>query len=729
MGSRRLASHGVGIEGVGWTRGEPEGRCRASQRAGLGAISRRTGFCVALLAVVAWACSSPPGLLRSYADIVAEEDARGARGLDRTLSSLESSEPEVRRWAVRALGRLEDPERLEQIAPLLEDADGTVRAAAAMAAAQAVFGTEPGTAATALAQRAESEDDPHALGSLAASLGRLHAPSGGQAVLVDQALARIAARLPAVEEDVGLAARTGFARGVEARTRTAPGWMPDGPVMDVVAALGVLEAPTNSQAAARIRRSATTALARTGALDPAAAMRALGDADWGVRRAVALAAVGDTWGLAGKEVILRMLDDADPRVQVEALKAYDRWLRPAEGCAPILERASSGDPRVAATAVDLAAAPCPGLEAQEDVLAALAAGLEASGRASGWQVPARALASLAAVAPEAAASAIVAHREHESPFARAWVARAAARAGDAETLALLSADSDPNVREAAVRGLGLARSETALADYVRQLRADDAQLVMTAVELLAEFGAPPPAADSLLSELLEALARFTAPERETLRDVRVALLGGIERAGGYAASDLEPYLTDFDAVVANRAAELIATATGARPSPSPRPLPLAEPPDAARLRDLSRSSVRLRMEGLGDVVIALRPDLAATNADRFARLAAAGYFDGLTFHRVVPNFVIQGGSPHANEYTGDGPYTRDEISEHGHWRGAVGLSTRGRDTGDAQIFVNLVDNLRLDFNYTIFGEVVEGMDVVDRVQEGAVIVEATVERR
>ena len=132
------------------------------------------------------------------------------------------------------------------------------------------------------------------------------------------------------------------------------------------------------------------------------------------------------------------------------------------------------------------------------------------------------------------------------------------------------------------------------------------------------------------------------------------------------------------------------------------------------------------MAGLGDIVIALRPDLAATNADRFARLASQGYFDGLTFHRVEPNFVIQGGSPHANEYAGDGPYSRDEISAQPHWRGTVGLSTRGRDTGDAQIFINLADNVRLDFNYTIYGVVVEGMEVVDAIQEGAVIETAEV---
>ena len=101
-------------------------------------------------------------------------------------------------------------------------------------------------------------------------------------------------------------------------------------------------------------------------------------------------------------------------------------------------------------------------------------------------------------------------------------------------------------------------------------------------------------------------------------------------------------------------------------------------------------------------------------------LAKSGYYNGLTFHRVVPNFVIQGGSPGANEYMGDGPFMRDEPGVVSHRRGTVGISTRGRDTGDAQIFVNLVDLPRLDHVYTVFG-VVAGMDVVDRDLEGDVI--------
>ena len=87
----------------------------------------------------------------------------------------------------------------------------------------------------------------------------------------------------------------------------------------------------------------------------------------------------------------------------------------------------------------------------------------------------------------------------------------------------------------------------------------------------------------------------------------------------------------------------------------------------------------------------------------------------------MPNFVIQGGSPGANEFIGDAAFMRDEVGSWPHVRGAVGISTRGRDTGDAQIFIDLVDNPRLDHEYTVFAQVLNGMDVVDQILEGDVI--------
>ena len=103
------------------------------------------------------------------------------------------------------------------------------------------------------------------------------------------------------------------------------------------------------------------------------------------------------------------------------------------------------------------------------------------------------------------------------------------------------------------------------------------------------------------------------------------------------------------------------------------------------------------------------------------QLARQGYYNGLTFHRVVPTFVLQGGSPGANEYAGDGQFTRDEVGLRSNARGTIGLSTRGRNTGDMQFYVNLLDNPRLDHEFTVFGEITSGMDVMDRVLEGDVI--------
>jgi cyclophilin family peptidyl-prolyl cis-trans isomerase len=106
---------------------------------------------------------------------------------------------------------------------------------------------------------------------------------------------------------------------------------------------------------------------------------------------------------------------------------------------------------------------------------------------------------------------------------------------------------------------------------------------------------------------------------------------------------------------------------------------------------------------------------------QFTRLAESGYYNGLSIHRVVPTFVLQGGSPGANEYIGHPNHMRDELGTWPHVRGAMGISTRGRDTGDAQFFLDLIDNPRLDHDYTVFGQAITGMDAADRILEGDVI--------
>jgi peptidyl-prolyl cis-trans isomerase B (cyclophilin B) len=228
--------------------------------------------------------------------------------------------------------------------------------------------------------------------------------------------------------------------------------------------------------------------------------------------------------------------------------------------------------------------------------------------------------------------------------------------------------------------------------------------------------------------LLDALDRVTAARRETERDARAAILDRVQAlgAGGDTAraARLRPYLADYDTLVARRAAEVIGAWTGTRPTPAPRPLARAAVPTPDALDALARARVRLEMQGGGVVELALHPYDAPTSAARFATLVRDRVLDGLTFHRVVPGLLVQGGSPHANEYAGHGAYTREELALPNR-RGSVGVSTRGRDTGDGQIYILTADWFELDHNFTILGTVVRGMDVVDRMHEGALIRRAT----
>jgi cyclophilin family peptidyl-prolyl cis-trans isomerase len=165
-------------------------------------------------------------------------------------------------------------------------------------------------------------------------------------------------------------------------------------------------------------------------------------------------------------------------------------------------------------------------------------------------------------------------------------------------------------------------------------------------------------------------------------------------------------------------------------APQTTRLPLPTIPPAEYIRGLAGAIARITMRGIGTVTVELLTDEAPVTAAVFAQLAETGQYDGLTFHRIVPNFVIQGGSPGADEYDGRSrEFMRDEVGFARNTRGTIGISTRGRDTGDAQIYFNLVDNFRLDRDYTVVATIRDGLMVIDRVQEGDVIDRIEIIRR
>jgi cyclophilin family peptidyl-prolyl cis-trans isomerase/HEAT repeat protein len=123
----------------------------------------------------------------------------------------------------------------------------------------------------------------------------------------------------------------------------------------------------------------------------------------------------------------------------------------------------------------------------------------------------------------------------------------------------------------------------------------------------------------------------------------------------------------------------------------------------------------------GQIKLELFPQDAPITVDSFITLARKGYFNNLTFHRVVPNFVIQGGDPRGDGEGGPGYQIRCEINTRPYTRGAVGMALSGKDTGGSQFFITHSPQPHLDGGYTVFGQVTSGMEVVDRIARGDLI--------
>jgi peptidyl-prolyl cis-trans isomerase B (cyclophilin B) len=124
----------------------------------------------------------------------------------------------------------------------------------------------------------------------------------------------------------------------------------------------------------------------------------------------------------------------------------------------------------------------------------------------------------------------------------------------------------------------------------------------------------------------------------------------------------------------------------------------------------------------GEIVMELDPKLAPKTVNNFVALAQQGYYDGLTFHRVVPEFVIQGGCPEGSGRGGPGYKFEDEPVKSEYTVGAVAMANAGPNTNGSQFFVCIDDCTRkLDKAYNLFGYVTEGLDVTQKIEVGDVM--------
>jgi cyclophilin family peptidyl-prolyl cis-trans isomerase/HEAT repeat protein len=673
----------------------------------------------ALLILGIGACTPPDGgrpnrVATTYLKISAAEDSRPSEGraLETLLAAARLDHVFLKQTAVRSLGRLQNPDLVEEIAHHLSDPATEVRAESADAIAQAVHGADGTQVLELLRGRLAVESDPGVRGIIARSLGRLDVDATARSAVLQTLLdlTSVGTRDAPIEQLVGVSlgieslVRAGVPLGERAQGRLAS-----------LLFFDLIERDHEPQSG-QVRTLVLSALGQSGSLTVQHIEPALRDPSSRVR-VVAASHLSAAAPEARAELIRRGLGDPVVGVRLGVVRQILRDGRNEVGCSRLIAAATQDMTRaVRILAFDGLGESCGDPEVQRQTLmeAASALGPET---VDDWQVPAHALVALATFDADLARPLVPVYVAHSNPFVRAYGARAADLLGEVETLRALTADPDANVRTVVLQLLaphGVPLHEV----LISQLASDDPQLLMTTARMLTGSDYGVVAATATLS----AFERISRSRRETSRDARRALLTRVAELGDRSlVSRLEPFLTDFDEVIAGDVARTLRRWTGQAYIPRPQPLSHIALPTVAELRDMEQTTVTLHMRRGGQIVIRPLPYLALTNAYRFVRLAKEGYFDGLTFHRWVPNFVIQGGSPGANEYFGDGPFTRDEVGLLPHWRGTVGVSTRGHDTGDAQIFVNLIDNVRLDHDYTVYGIVADGIEVVDDVVEGDVI--------
>jgi cyclophilin family peptidyl-prolyl cis-trans isomerase/HEAT repeat protein len=663
---------------------------------------------------------------RRLAIVAAEENRAATAGdLSNLVEFTTAGSEDVRAAAVRALGRLERRDVITYLLPLLRAAERSVSEEAANALAQAFKG-EP------LPDSSTTEQVQVALEALAGaprgdavyrSLGRLPYENVAQVRAAEEIL-----RSALDHSDPPAAA----ARGAESLARLHRKLSPlSEPTVERLRLLASRR--SERTVSAEVRRNAMAAVVAAQGADTVTLRAALLDEDFEVRRLAALAVAGAGPVLTAEErleLLNASLRDRTAAVRVEAVRSWAR--RAADyGCGPLVEALSDSDLHVVLAALDALGDQC---KEDESITVRLTSESRTPPAVGRWQREAHAFVALAKRSAERARVGMNFFARHDNPYVRTYAARAAAAIDDVETLQRLAADQDDNVVEAALpplrRRLG-ADSDALFIDVLnrrtrstgRPAPARPYQAIRQAAVLLKGADSTP----ALVTALANALQRISEERCETSRDVRLALIDRLGELGSSAqAGVLTPLLRDIDSRVAVAAGTVLAQWTGRQQIAEPQ-VDQPDLPASASLQE--RVSVKIQMENGKSFSIGFYDDAAPLTKDRFLRLVRANYYDGTAFHRVVSNFVIQGGGPNANEYCGDCPFMRDEVGLLQHQRGTIGISTRGRDTGDAQIFINLVDNARLDHDYTVFAYVCSDLAVVDEIQEGDRLKQVTIGSR
>jgi cyclophilin family peptidyl-prolyl cis-trans isomerase/HEAT repeat protein len=259
-----------------------------------------------------------------------------------------------------------------------------------------------------------------------------------------------------------------------------------------------------------------------------------------------------------------------------------------------------------------------------------------------------------------------------------------------------------------------------------QLKESDVVIRATAAELLGEQ----PPSEVNARALIEALPRALR-DRDSNDAIRATLDALAKQKSKEANDAIKTALDSSDHLVRRRAVALL-KANGAGDFSTRIGTVKTRNTEADYRRALARIGKQVTatvVTSKGSFTIEFLPEDAPLTVDNFVQLARKGYFNGITFHRVVPNFVIQGGDPRGDGNGGPGYSIRCEINEVPYERAAVGMALSGKDTGGSQWFVTHSPQPHLDGGYTVFGRVISGMEVVDNIARGDIIRSVTVIER
>jgi cyclophilin family peptidyl-prolyl cis-trans isomerase/HEAT repeat protein len=600
--------------------------------------------------------------------------------------ALLDSSASVRRDMAVAVGRIGDPRGRGILQGLLIDTEAEVRREAAFALGE--LGAQEAVPALL---RAAVDDDAETGGLAVEALGKLRAP-----------LADVRRTLGALQPE-------------DAARRLAPflfRFKEDGAVAVAAELAASAEPAVHAGAAYALARDA-----RAGALPHL--RRLVADPEPGIRAWAArgLGDVGELADFAGMEALLA---DPAPSVRIQAARAGARIAARAQAVPPLgwgrllAGLVDDSQPGVRATALESSAAWSPQPEVRQAVLRRLAEG----------EPRERELALLALAQggdPEAGEAVRRFAGAGERTF-RARAAEAAGILGLGDLLDRLALDPEPMVRVAAIEAL-LAEDageagdpRAAVAGIAGRFLADPDPTVRTTVlEALLEV---PEVSTGTLERALQDAERDLLPDAR-LAGVRALAARALTVPAEHerAVSILEGFAEDRDFLVRREAAAALERLGQPRPELGPVATGRTGPVYSQVLSQTDRTRVVEVQTSRGSFRIRLDCPQAPLTCLSFLQLAGQKYFDGLTFHRVVPDFVVQTGDPRGDGWGGPGFALRDEINRRRFVRGAVGMALSGPDTGGSQFFIALSPQPHLDGGYTVFGQVEGDDSVLDRIRQ------------